>query len=349
MLMAPVRFALRCAREVEVEMRRQSRRPGSAREDHAQDVCVLELVDERAEGEKLARGTRREPDALPVARLRAASALGAPKSLQQLPFEVEQVVAAGLDPHQQAVESGDVDANRVEPALEGLHERRAAAGKRIEHPPAGPNVAPEELLDELRDELAEIRMEAMDVLRPLALGQLALRPGEVEVDLGVEHVLRDRHRASFGSGRRFPGPGVGLEGAPVAAETAFALDDDVESDGERVELGSRREPRLGSAPDAANLLVAHHLEWITESRAALRFHLAEDEHVPAPRDDVELVAGDPRLRVEDLIAANAIPTRSAALGVVPRLRSLPDSRAPGRSDGGSQMGRRAARRRCVPA
>ena len=38
-------------------------------------------------------------------------------------------------------------------------------------------------------------MQPVDVLRPLALGQLALGPRQVEVDLGVERVLRRRHRA----------------------------------------------------------------------------------------------------------------------------------------------------------
>ena len=59
-------------------------------------------------------------------------------------------------------------------------------------PPRG-DVPPEQRLDELRDELAEVRVEPVDVLRPLALGKLTLRPGELEVDLGVERVLRRGH------------------------------------------------------------------------------------------------------------------------------------------------------------
>jgi hypothetical protein len=42
-------------------------------------------------------------------------------------------------------------------------------------------------------------METMDVLRPLALGQVALRPGEVEVEAGVELLLR-RHTCGFDVG-----------------------------------------------------------------------------------------------------------------------------------------------------
>jgi hypothetical protein len=40
------------------------------------------------------------------------------------------------------------------------------------------DVALEERLDELRHELAEVRVEAMDVLRPLALREIGLRPRE---------------------------------------------------------------------------------------------------------------------------------------------------------------------------
>jgi len=105
----------------------------------------------------------------------------------------EEVVAARLDLHQQAVEGGDVDSGRVQPALERLHERRARAGEGIEDMFAGPEVAIDHHLDQLRDELAQIGMQAMDVLRPLSLGKVALRPGEVEVELAVEGFLGQRH------------------------------------------------------------------------------------------------------------------------------------------------------------
>jgi hypothetical protein len=36
-------------------------------------------------------------------------------------------------------------------------------------------------------------METMDVLRPLALGKIALRPGEIEVELAVKSFLGERH------------------------------------------------------------------------------------------------------------------------------------------------------------
>src|SRR5262249_46866139 len=61
----------------------------------------------------------------------------------------------------------------------------------------GPEVALEEHLHELRDELAEVRMEAVDVLRPFDLRKLRLRPRELEVDLAVELALRGRHEKVF--------------------------------------------------------------------------------------------------------------------------------------------------------
>ena len=54
-------------------------------------------------------------------------------------------------------------------------------------------VAFEQRLDELGHELPEVRVEPMDVLRPLALGEVTLGPGEVQVQLAVERVLCRRH------------------------------------------------------------------------------------------------------------------------------------------------------------
>ena len=72
-------------------------------------------------------------------------------------------------------------------------------GERIEDTATRRHVPAEQLLDELRDVLAEIWMEAVNVLRPIALGQVALRPREVEIQAGVELLLR-RHRAGFDVG-----------------------------------------------------------------------------------------------------------------------------------------------------
>ena len=55
-------------------------------------------------------------------------------------------------------------------------------------------MALEQRLDELRHELPEVRVQPVDVLRPLPLGQVALRPGKVEIELAVQGVLRRSHR-----------------------------------------------------------------------------------------------------------------------------------------------------------
>ena len=110
-------------------------------------------------------------------------------------FEPERVVLGGLHAHQQAVERRDVDADSVVARLEALHERRPGAGERVEHAPTRLHVAKEQSLDQLRDELAEIRVQAVHVLRALALGKLRLRPGEVEIarEVVVQSSLRRSH------------------------------------------------------------------------------------------------------------------------------------------------------------
>src|SRR5262249_58806779 len=106
-------------------------------------------------------------------------------------------VPRGLDAREQAVEGGDIAADRVGAEDVRLDERRPRAGERVVDARPGPEVALEEHLHELRDELAEVRMEAVDVLRPFDLRKLRLRPRELEVDLAVELALRGRHEKVF--------------------------------------------------------------------------------------------------------------------------------------------------------
>ena len=80
------------------------------------------------------------------------------------------------------------------------------------------HVAAKELLDELRDVLAQVRVQPVHVLRPLALGQVALRPREIEVQAGVQLLLRRSH------GRR-----VRVEGARNLLDTTSAPASDVEA------------------------------------------------------------------------------------------------------------------------
>jgi hypothetical protein len=91
------------------------------------------------------------------------------------------------------LKAATVHAARVEPAFERLDERRPRPRERVEDPAARPEVPREQRLDELRDELPEVRMEPVDVLRPLALREVALRPRELEVDVAVERFLRRSH------------------------------------------------------------------------------------------------------------------------------------------------------------
>ena len=156
---------------------------------------MLVLGDQRAERQELASGGRREPPPHVGARhLRRGFERVEPRhDLPQLPLEDEQVVAPRLDLHEEHVERRDLHADGVEAALESLDERRAGACEGVEDPSAGPQVAREQRLHELGDELPEVGVEPVDVLRPLALGQLALRPRELEVDVAVERFLGRGH------------------------------------------------------------------------------------------------------------------------------------------------------------
>ena len=108
-----------------------------------------------------------------------------------------EIVRPRLHAREQRIEARDVDARRVVARLERLHERRARARERIEDTAAGRDMPLEKRLDELWDELAEVRMEAVDVLRSLALGQRRLGPGELEVVLLVQGFLGGRHDTRF--------------------------------------------------------------------------------------------------------------------------------------------------------
>ena len=79
--------------------------------------------------------------------------------------------------------------------------------KRIEHVLARDEVAAKQDLYELRDELAEVGMQPVDVLRPLPLRELVLRPREIQLEISVESILGRRHAlALFGASGTTPGP-----------------------------------------------------------------------------------------------------------------------------------------------
>jgi hypothetical protein len=175
-----------------------SRAERRAREDDPQDGRVLVLARERPEVEQLGSGVAGEPvgDVAAGALPRASLAL---ERVAHVRLEPCEVVLRGLHAHQEAVEGRDVDADGVVPGLEALDEGRPRARERVEDSPAGSHVAAQERLHELRDELPEVRVEAVDVLRALALGELRLGPREVETrrQLLVEGGLGRSHQPSF--------------------------------------------------------------------------------------------------------------------------------------------------------
>ena len=216
-------------------MRRPPRRARGAREDHAQHVGALVVGDERAEAKQVVARLRREPRA--HVRRRA----GRPSPPRARSARARRAARARartgcahrvLTPISRQLNAAMSTPTESSPRLERLHERRPGAGERIEHAAARRHVPAEELLDELRDVLAEIRMQPVDVLRPLALGQVALGPGEVEVEPGVELLLR----------RHMPGFDVGLERVLHDLQPARALGDHVEADVELAERRIRGEP-----------------------------------------------------------------------------------------------------------
>ncbi len=192
-------------------MRRAAGRAGGAREDDAEHVGRADLLDERRRS-----GGARPPPAARTTRAgtprrRAGSRAGRRVRARLLvrPEEVApegvEVVLARLHAHQQAVEARDVAARGVVARLERLDERRPRArrtgrarGRRLG------TYRLEQRLDELGHELAEVRVQAVDVLRALALGQLGLGPGErpVDAEVAVERLLgRSPSSTGFAAGR----------------------------------------------------------------------------------------------------------------------------------------------------
>ena len=111
--------------------------------------------------------------------------------MAEITLDDERVVGRRLGAAEQCVERGDVDADAVAPERRGLDQRRATAGERVEDRVARLEVATKEDLDQLRDVLPEVRMEPVNVLRPLPLGKIALRPREFRVQLCGSEPLID--------------------------------------------------------------------------------------------------------------------------------------------------------------
>jgi hypothetical protein len=168
-------------------------------------------------------------------------------------------------------------------------------------------------------------MKSMDVLRPLALGELRLRPGELEImrrDLGVERSLRARHVSSFAAGTFTPGAqetGSDLSEIPGVLEKRDSLDLSpahpcgLDREPERGRLGMRCEPRPGRRVHTTLLLFVDHLERIAERRSSLLLDLDDQQPPPSTEDEIQLVAACADVRRQQPIAAEPVVAERAPL------------------------------------
>ena len=156
-LVAPVLAALRRARKVEVEVGRQPRRAGGARKHDAQHVCVRVAL-EQAIG---SGGARPRPRARTSrGRIPSAAARERPSrpcASRSSSSSVARSYGRVFTRISSALNAATSTPDGVVARLERLHERRSRAREGIEHTAARRNVPLEQRLDELWDELAEIR------------------------------------------------------------------------------------------------------------------------------------------------------------------------------------------------
>ena len=202
-LVTPVRAEDGHRREVEVEVRCSPSRAGGARQHEPRDLaCVrVECGCGVAIGEKLAQGSVGKPRPRPLPRLHRRRWARLPRRLEgaaESELDLAQPMRAGLHTRHQAVERRDVASGRVAAVHVRLDEGRARPAERVVDRLPRPEEPSQEHLDELGDELAEVGMERMHVLRTLLLRQCFLGPRELQVDALVERALRSaRHRASL--------------------------------------------------------------------------------------------------------------------------------------------------------
>src|SRR3954454_8478318 len=138
-----------------------------------------------------------------------------------------------------------------------------------------------------------------------------------------------------------------LERLPDALLAAVGDGDHLEAHVQARRLWMRCKPGLRGAAQAALLFLRDHLERVAVARPALRFYLDERQLSCTPHNEVELVAADPHVRLQDPVAAQAVEPPPAPLrGATGRdsARRL-GSRAPGTSGDGSQRARPPGRPR----
>jgi hypothetical protein len=82
------------------------------------------------------------------------------------------------------------------------------------------------------------------------------------------------------------------------------------------ELRVPGQPCLGAGVDPPHLLGVDHLERIPIAITALLLHLDHEQLAPAAQHEIELVATDPRVGVQEPIAAKAIVAESATFAAI---------------------------------
>ena len=240
-------------------MRRQARAARGAREHDPLQIGRVTLVvaGERAVGEQLAQGLRREP-AAQVRRclgrirrtVRREPLLEAGERCVQVALDDVRVAPCGLGAGEQHVERADVGPGGGGSEGGGLDERGAAARERVAHDLTRLHVPGEERLDELRHELAEIRMQRVHVTGALVLRELLLGPREVAIDLsGTVEPVVDRRL------RRHPPPTLAArpDARPVASRVLEATEraggaDAPPAERPRARSRTTRRPRPGRRP-----------------------------------------------------------------------------------------------------
>jgi hypothetical protein len=82
------------------------------------------------------------------------------------------------------------------------------------------------------------------------------------------------------------------------------------------ELGVPGQPCLRSGVDAPHLLLVDHLERVAVPGTSLLLHLNDDEAPPAPQHEIELVATNARVGVEESVSAQSVVTKSAPFAAI---------------------------------
>ena len=134
-------------------------------------------------------------------------------------------------------------------------------------------------------------MQAVDVLRPLALGKLGLRPRELEVlrEVAVERGLRRCHDGSSTDPARVLRQRNALD---LPAAHRCRLERHLERRRARgAPRASRRPRRARAAPSPRRSSRADR-----RTGARLLLHLDDEQRPPAAQDEVELIAADARVR-----------------------------------------------------